>query len=648
MKFLLNASRSLRLERAEKDGPLTIAISSEAEVNRGWYVEILSHDPGAVVMERASMGLSFLVDHDTKRLAGRVEEIRLEDRKLRGDLRFGSSALAQEIDRDIADGIRPDISVGYRILDYREEKRDGILYLIATRWEPLEVSTVPIPADPMGSGVGRSANATACTNPDCTDPDCQDPECQGECSVDQKCSICASHRSIPTPGIRQESPNPPADPAGTTRGESMPTPEEIAAAQRAAETLKSEARASAVNDTLAVMELATRANLAKEAADMLRGGSEAPAIRSMLLDKIMERGGNPFSSAPVALTEKEQQSYSIARAISAQATGANCFEREVSQELAKKLGREAGGIYVPTYISQTRAQDATVAATAKNLISNEQVTFIELLRNMTVVIQAGATTMPGCVGNIPFARQNAAGGATWTGDNPGGGVGNSDPTTETFTMSPKQLMAKRTYSKQLLAQTAGFADRYVNEDLAQAHGLELDRAALFGTGNTNQPLGVTAMSGIGAVAGGTNGAAPGWSHVVNLETAIAVANALMGNLAYITNNKARGFFKQALIAAAAGSDMIWGKDNTINGYKALASGQVPSNFVKGSSGAVCSAILFGNWRELLIAEWGALDLVTDPYSLADQGLIRVISTQLVDVNARHTQSFAVMLDALCG
>jgi hypothetical protein len=150
------------------------------------------------------------------------------------------------------------------------------------------------------------------------------------------------------------------------------------------------------------------------------------------------------------------------------------------------------------------------------------------------------------------------------------------------------------------------------------------------------------------VAGGTNGLAPIWDNVVDLETAINTANALDGTLKYVTNAKGRGKLKKTLVASAAGSDMIWAKDNTINGYPALSSNQIPSNLVKGSSGAVCSAILFANWRELLIAEWGALDLVTDPYTLADQGLIRVISTQLCDANLRHVQSFAVMLDALCG
>lgn len=648
-------SRIFTLERGVRadDGRVPIALSSEIEVNRGWYIEVLSHDPGAVKLDRASYGLSFLVNHNTDDLAGLIEEIALEERKLRGKVRFGSSARAQEIATDVDEGIRPFISVGYNILDYREEKRNGVLYVIATLWEPLEGSSVPVPADFAGAGVGRSADP-GCTNPECTDPDCEDPDCEGACTADEKCSACQSNRST-TPASGRSLPTTPAAPAGTTRKESLMTPEEIAAAQKAAEELKRsgatsiiELRSNTVTETIETLALAKRAGFEADAEKMLRDGANGEQIRQMLLDKIVERGGNPFGAAPatVTMSEREEREYSICRAINSQAFGQNSFEREVSDTLAKTLKREAGGIYIPTNL-KTRAQDATVSTQAAGLVSQYPVTFIEYLRNMAVVLKAGATFMPGCVGNIPFARQNATAAATWTGDNPGSGVALGDPTIEVFTMTPKQLMGKRTYSKQLLVQTGGFSDRYVTEDLAAVHALEIDRAAMFGLGSSNQPKGIVNFSGIGAVACGTNGAAPVWGNLVDLETAINTANALDGTLKYVTNAKGRGKLKQTLVASAAGSDMIWAKDNTVNGYEALSSNQVPANLVKGTSGAVCSAILFGNWRELLIAEWGALDLVTDPYSLADQGLVRVISTQLCDTNLRHVQSFAAILDALC-
>jgi hypothetical protein len=82
------------------------------------------------------------------------------------------------------------------------------------------------------------------------------------------------------------------------------------------------------------------------------------------------------------------------------------------------------------------------------------------------------------------------------------------------------------------------------------------------------------------------------------------------------------------------------------GYDAFCSNSVPSNLVKGSSGAVCSAIMFGNWIDLIIFMWGGLDIMLDPYTGSSAGTKRVVALQDVDVGVRHTGSFAAMKDAL--
>ena len=578
-----------------------IAISSEAPVERWFGLETLGHQAGEVDLSRLRDGGAVLLNHELDDLVGVVESVHLDaDRVLRGTVRFGRGQRAEEAFQDVCDGIRTKISVGYEINQYETTKgeKGAPDQVRVTRWTPLEVSFVSVPAD-ASVGVGRSHPAREATSPEVS----------------------------------------PMDPTSTP-----------AAPQPAASPVNlEEARSQAIHEALQLQALGARAGLGDEVAAMLREGLPFPQVRARLLDLVIERGkAAPFGAPPavVDLTEKEARSYSICAAIMQAATGARGFEREISDELAKKLNRQTNGILVPTQL-QKRALDATVAATAKNLVPTERIEFIELLRNMAVVLAAGATYLPGCIGNIPFARQSGPGTATWTGDNPGAGVASSDPGTELFTMSPKQLMACRTYSKQLLTQTGGFADTYVTRDLAAVHALEVDRVALHGSGSSNQPLGLAGMTGVGSVAGGANGAAPNWGHVVGLETQCALANALLGNLAYVTNNKARGLLKQTLVASAAGSDMIWAKDNTINGYRAFATNQVAGNLPKGNANN-CSAIFYGNWPELLVAEWGALDMVTDPFSLADRGLIRVISAQLVDINARHPGSFSVMLDALCG
>jgi len=93
--------------------------------------------------------------------------------------------------------------------------------------------------------------------------------------------------------------------------------------------------------------------------------------------------------------------------------------------------------------------------------------------------------------------------------------------------------------------------------------------------------------------------------------------------------------------------MVWADGATpLNGYGCGITNQVSSTLTKGGSGAVCSAIFFGNWNDLIVAQFGGLDLVVDPYSLATTNLLRVTANMYADVGVRHAESFAAMLDAL--
>jgi hypothetical protein len=128
-----------------------ISISSEYPVQRWFGTEILDHSAGAIDLSRAKKGLSFLDSHDAKSVIGIVENVKVgDDKKLRGQVRFSRSAPAQQIKTDIQDGIRRFISVGYSVNEYsldKSSKEEGDTYR-ATRWAPMEASSVGVPADP--------------------------------------------------------------------------------------------------------------------------------------------------------------------------------------------------------------------------------------------------------------------------------------------------------------------------------------------------------------------------------------------------------------------------------------------------------------------------------------------------------------------
>ena len=188
----------------------------------------------------------------------------------------------------------------------------------------------------------------------------------------------------------------------------------------------------------------------------------------------------------------------------------------------------------------------------------------------------------------------------------------------------------------------------LREDIAVSLALGIDYAALRGPGTGSDPTGVKATSGIGAVAAGTNGAAPTWADIVNLEAEVGVDNGLMGSLAYLTSSKGMSKMKQ-IEAATNTAVFLWANGSIpgqgmVNGYPAHTSNQIPTNITKASSTATLTELYFGNWADIIIAQWGGLKLQVNPYILDKEGLIRIVGQIFVDVGIRHAESFALMPD----
>ena len=157
--------RTIDLSRAsyidEEKRRVRIGVSSEEPVERDFGMEILSHKEGDVDMEFMSSGRApLLLDHDMRQQIGVIEQYKLDQSTKRAVaiVRFGRSALADEVFRDVVDGIRQNISVGY-VVNKMERAADNVngkpAYIVGH--SPMEVSIVSVPADQsMAVGVGRS------------------------------------------------------------------------------------------------------------------------------------------------------------------------------------------------------------------------------------------------------------------------------------------------------------------------------------------------------------------------------------------------------------------------------------------------------------------------------------------------------------
>lgn len=164
--------------------------------------------------------------------------------------------------------------------------------------------------------------------------------------------------------------------------------------------------------------------------------------------------------------------------------------------------------------------------------------FIDLLRNAMVLDKLGITWLRDLNGNVAIPSQTGAATTYWLAES--GAPTESQQVFGQVTLTPKTVGAFTDYSRRLLLQSSLDVEAFVRMDIAMQLGLAIQLAAINGSGASNEPTGLFNTSGIGSVAGGTNGAAPTYEHLVDLESAVSNANADVGNLAYLTNTKVRG------------------------------------------------------------------------------------------------------------
>lgn len=345
-------------------------------------------------------------------------------------------------------------------------------------------------------------------------------------------------------------------------------------------------------------------------------------------------------AGPVIIpVRKSYKDYSFRKAIYEMAYrgGLTGLEKEMHEE-AMRTNPGIQGIGVPEFIINSRAD---LAAASSTVVATETRDFIESLKAKLVIVQAGARMLTGLTGNLSIPTQTS-GAAAWEAEN--GDANDFAMSLSNKTMSPKRLAAYQSLSKQLLIQSSYDVEQILRNDMTTAVALALDDAAIEG-GAANTPTGILNTSGIGAVTGGATGAAPTWANIVELEREVAVDNADMGALAFLTNPKVRAKLK----ATAVGTDqrMVWSESgNSLMGYPVYITTQVPSDLDKGATTGVCSAIIFGNFNDLMIGQWGGIDLTIDPYTLAAKAQVKVVINSYWDVLIRNAASFAAMKDAL--
>jgi HK97 family phage major capsid protein len=402
------------------------------------------------------------------------------------------------------------------------------------------------------------------------------------------------------------------------------------------EVVRSEAVKAERDRIASITALGERHEMPDLARQLIDGGKSLAEAREAILDQLGTRSTmqQPIANVDlttndVGLSEKEVKRFSFVRALNylsnqgdANARRAAEFEIEVGKAAAEKYERSSNGIVVPNEVLRRDLVVGTPSA-GGNLVASELLSgsFIELLRNRMAMMQAGVTMLTGLQGNISVPRQTSAATAYWVGE--GSSPTESQQAIDQVNMTPKTVGAFVDYSRRLLLQSSIDVEGMIRADLARVIALELDRAAIYGTGSSSQPLGLVNTTGIGSQTISTFGT---FAEYIGMETDVATANADAGSMRYIINAAARGALKSTSIVGTEARFVY--ENDEINGYPVIVSNQLTTNDA-----------LFGDFSQFVVGMWSGLDLTVDPYAGATAGTVRVIALQDVDYAVRQPAAF---------
>lgn len=621
----------VKVEQRQEEGKsvLRFSASSEQPVQRWFGKEILSHEADAVRMERIRAGaVPLLFNHNSDDVRGMVDAGSVERKRLVVDAHTFDTEAGQELSRMIAGGLR-NVSLAYRIYELIERVDEETF--TATDWEPLEISIVSVPADPT-VGIGRSDGQ------------------ENEVRITEKIAASAARsKNVKDENRNTQAPAAEPTPAAAGNGAGARSVDVITPEPREPNAVEIErARKQAVAN------LCKANNLDDRYRDMWIGqGASLERVSDDLLRILEERGKtNPQPASRLGLSQPESQRFSLARAIVA-ATQNDWskagFELECSRAVADKLKKlpEPTKFYVPFDVLQRpvdlgaaeemvrrlrdlgvlhRDLSAGVAGAGGFLVSTDNQGFIEMLRNRSVAFRMGARRLTGLQGNVTIPRQSAAGTAFWLSTE-ATAITESQQTFVQIALTAKTVGAYTEISRQLLLQSSPGAEGIVTDDLAQVVAIAVDLAVLEGSGAAGQPTGIANTPGIGSV----SGTSLQYAGILEFQSDVASANVMPLRGGYVTTPAVA-----ALLAARsrfANTDTplwegnIW--DGRVAGFPGMSSNQ-----------PAAASMLFGDWQEEVVGEWGVLEVEVNPYANFQAGIIGVRALYAVDAALRRPFAFS--------
>lgn len=355
-----------------------------------------------------------------------------------------------------------------------------------------------------------------------------------------------------------------------------------------------------------------------------------------------------------ASEEEELKKFSYSRAVKSISKNnfkgsVEGFEKEMAEEAIKEC-REAGvevpngQLLIPSrLINYGNARLLDVATEGADLVRTEYRPMISSLRIPLVMDRLGVTKYTGLKGNIKIPRETNESAFVWETEN-----SSADEFTLTYDaidLSPHRLAGYTDISGQMLVQSEEITEQYLRSKIEYGIGAAFDTALLAGPTGGNSPVGILNFAGVNLVSLGSSGGDMTYGALVAMIAAVAADNGEDGNSGFAFNTN--GFASLALTPYQAGGvegNFIL-KPGVMNlwGHKFIVTNRIPSDLEETATG-LSGMIFSSNWKSAIVATWGGVGILFDPYTQALVNKLRIVVNAYGDVDLTHPENFAVIKD----
>ena len=318
----------------------------------------------------------------------------------------------------------------------------------------------------------------------------------------------------------------------------------------------------------------------------------------------------------------KKENFSLLKAVRAIANNQTLDER--SQEVVNAgiaEMRKSGQSYSGQIVLPVEERATVVAGTATNgqeAVAEDKLNILAPLRDALVLSAAGANFMTGLVGNVSIPTYS---GSTvgWAGevDAASDGAG----TFGEVELSPKRLTAYVDISKQFLIQDSVSAEALLRKDIVDALSNKLESTILGAVeGDATKPSGL--FAGVTA-----DTAAITFADILKMEQTLEEKN-VGGNIKFIASPAAKAVLRTTAVGGTKSDIRMIMDGNEIDGISTLV-----------TNGMTSKGLILGNFNDLVIGQWGGIDLTVDPYTQAANGKIRLVVNAYFDAKPQRADSF---------